>query len=185
MVVRLPVGPAATSRTRARSTRWLPSARRRRRSAAALRRRRRCPLRDGGRERAADIRDTDPARPTGASVAVASTLQLRWQLTTSASARLASTPPARGRLKLTTGATSSGGGQLPAARQPVAAGETGSKRSTRLLLVSATYTSPLQSTAIAVGWERSPSSMPRAPHAFKNVPFGSNTSTRLFSLSTT
>ena len=52
-------------------------------------------------------------------------LQPRWQLTCNASARRASTPALRGRLTCSTGATFSGGGQVPGARQPAAAGAGG------------------------------------------------------------
>src|ERR1019366_5654770 len=123
-----------------------------------------------------------PARPRGESVAVTRILQPRWQLTARASARWASTPAVVGRLTCSTGGTSRGGGQAPGAKQPVGAGETRSKRSTRLLLVSATYTSPLQSTAMAVGCENSPGPTPRRPHWARKRPPESKTSTRLFSL---
>ena len=85
----------------------------------------------------------------------------------------------------TTGATSSGGGQLPAAAHPLPAGDTGTNTWMRLLCVSATYTAPLQETAIAVGWANSPGPTPRTPHFARNVPSAVNSSTRLFSRSTT
>ena len=72
---------------------------------------------------------------------------------------------------------------MPGARQPLGFGSAGLKRSTRLLFVSATYTLPAQSTAIAAGWEKSPRPVPRRPHLAWKRPALSNTCTRLFSLS--
>ena len=143
-VVRRPVGPTATMWTVATIVRWRPSARRRRLSAECRQRRRTCPGCTRGSERASAtsataLREEDPDR-TGESVAVTSILQPRSQLTVSASARRESTSELRGRLTCSTGATFSGGGQALAGTQPTPAGEAGSKRSTRLLFVSATYT---------------------------------------------
>src|SRR5690349_17306402 len=127
-----------------------------------------------------------PRRPgPGDSVAVARILQARWQLTERASARRASTDELRARLTCRTGATSRGGGHVAGERQPTPAGATGSKRSTRLLLVSATYTLPEQSTATSVGCENAPSPAPRTPHLARKRPSPENCWTRLFSLSTT
>src|SRR5271166_5477524 len=165
-------------------TRLLPSERRRRRSAAALTRRRTFPVSVGASARAAAISGTAPRRPTGPSVARARILQPRSQLISSASARRDSTPLARVRLTRTTGATSSGGGHVPGATQLPAA-HVGWKRSTRLLSVSATYTSPSQPTAIALGCANSPRPTPRTPHEPSSPPLGLKTSTRLFWLSRT
>src|SRR5271165_1083615 len=185
MLVRRPVGPTATMLTWAVRPLCAPSSPRRRLSSEGLTRSRRCPDTAAGSVRRADMRRTALRAPTGDSVALASTLHPRSQLTIRASARRASTPARLARLTCSRGATSSGGGQEPGGSQPVPLGAVRLKRSTRLLLVSATYTSPLQSTAMAPGWDRSPVPMPRRPHFSRKWPSASNTCTRLFPLSST
>src|SRR5579859_7466395 len=94
-------------------------------------------------------------------------------------------PARRSSLTCTTGATSSGGGHDRAASQPGAAVSETSKRCTRLLFVSATYTRPAQSTAIACGCENAPGPTPRTPHFAMKRPSASNASTRLLPPSST
>src|SRR5437588_740754 len=144
-----------------------------------------CPASAAGSERAVGVKAAARRVPRGASLARARILQPRRQLTVSASARRASTPRRRARPTRSTGATSSGRGQSPAGTHPVGERAAPSKRSTRLLFVSATYTLPAQFTAIAAGWENAPRAVPRRPHFSRKRAPASNTCTRLFSPSST
>ena len=187
-VVRRPVGPAATTLTRAQSAlcaRRAPCAGAAapwgRRAAARARPRRR-------QARARPIASTAPRAPAGGQRGADEDLAPALAAHGQARARAGRALPRAARGSRAARAPRPAAAARRPARQAARAGgrRRRSKRSTRLLLVSATYTSPLQSTAIArrLGEFARPDAA-QAPLR-EEVAVGCRTpATRLFSLSST